>query len=602
MKIRVSDYICKFLVDKGIHSTFFLSGGGMMHLIDAVGKTKQISYFCNHHEQASTMAADAYARVSEGAGAVFLTSGPGGTNAVTGIVEAWLDSSPVICFTGQSKLVQTIQNSKINGLRQFGTFEVDIVSIVKPITKYTAFLDDPRKIKEVLEEAYFKATTGRPGPVLIDIPVDIQGALIDVDELNSFEPPVSVNSDYISHNEISSIIQKMTSAKRPLIIAGYGVRASGQVEKFKEFIDKYNIPVVTNGFAVDIMEFDHPLFVGHPGGKGDRAGNFAVQNADFILTLGTSLHVMTTGYEIDKFAPNAYKVMVDLDKANFERQEVSIDIMAYSSIQHFIKSSEEISDIDSFDGTEWLNYCQKLKTELDVMNEPHLREDLEKGKGISYYDVFDELSKHTKGDEIFVTDAGLPYYIIGQALKIKKGQRVINSGGLGAMGYAIPAAIGAAAAKPERTIVCITGDGSLQTNIQELATLKRYDFNIKLIVVNNGGYVSIRNTQNNYFKGNLVGSDTDSGVWIPDLEKIASAYELDYKKTSLQKELPQKVEEILGSRGVKIMEVFIPKDGMAIPTVSSRKLDDGTMVSMPLHEMFPFLDEKDVQKYMINDD
>lgn len=585
MKIRVSDYIANFLEEKKVKKVFLLSGGGMMHLLDAISRKKEIGYICNHHEQASAMASEGYARKSGNLGVCYATTGPGATNILTGLVGAWQDSSPVLFITGQSKLSQTIQHSQLAGLRQFGTFEVDIVPIVQSVTKYAVFLNDPNKIRYELEKAYFFAKNGRPGPVLIDIPVDIQGALIDPMTLEGFTANLITPSP-IPDEVFINAIKRLTAATRPLILAGHGVRAANATELFEKIIKQLNIPVATTLLAKDLLEYDNPLFVGHPGMKGDRAGNFAVQNADVILLLGCSLHVLTTGYELDKFAPNAYKIQVELDEKILLREQVGVNEKINCDLTLFLSAVERLGLKQHSQKTNvWHDRCQQWKSDYAVINEPHKKSATE----INYYEFMDLLSQSCKGNETITTDAGSAYYVVGQAFLVKKGQRVIVSGALGSMGFAVPAATGASIADPDGTVICITGDGSLQTNIHELATIRHYNLNIKLFILNNHGYVSIRNTQNNFFNGHFAGVDHNSGVSSPNLEKIAAAYGLPYYSARTVSELPNMLNHVLNEKGPVFCEIFTSKEQEIIPTVTSEKLSDGRMVSKSLDEMYPFL-------------
>lgn len=595
-KIRVADYIANFLESKSVTKVFLLSGGGMMHLLDAVSRTEKLGYVCNHHEQASAIAAEGYARQSNKLGVCYATSGPGATNVITGLVGAWQDSSPVLFITGQSKLEQTIKHSGLKDLRQFGTFEVNIVPIVQSITKYAVMLEDATMIRYHLEKAYATALQGRPGPVLIDIPIDLQGALINPDELQAYEsefPLASLPSDKV----ITDILQRLSAAKRPLILAGHGIRVAEQAAQFEQIIKLLNIPVVTTQLAKDLLAYDNPLFIGHPGMKGDRAGNFAVQNADVILSLGSSLHVLTTGYELDKFAPQAYKIQIDLDENVLQRQQVGVNQQVVCDIASFLQKLSRHCPTTLATDIRWITMCQRWKHDLAVQNEPHEQ----KANEINYYDFIDVISDICQGNETIVTDAGSAFYVVGQAFRTKKGQRVIISGALGAMGFALPAATGASFAAPLRTVICITGDGSLQTNLHELATIKHHQLNIKLFIINNNGYISIKNTQDNFFKGHCAGVNKNSGVSFPNLQKIAEAYDISYASITSRAELTQVCKEKLLQTGPMIIEVYANQQQVIIPTVSSEKLASGKMVSKPLDDMFPFMDEAKRKIYSFHD-
>lgn len=588
--MRLSDYIVQRLENEGIKAAFLLSGGGMMHLLDAVGKSEKIKYVCNHHEQASGIAADAYSRVSGKMGLCLVTSGPGATNALTAVVGAYQDSTPVIFLSGQSKSSQTIQKSKIKNLRQYGTFEVDIVPIVESVTKYAVTILEPKSIRYHLEKAIYLAKNGRPGPVWIDLPVDLQGALINIDELVPFdESELNSNTHHSINDEVYAYIyEKISSAKKPLIIAGHGVKAANAVSLFRAFTKTLNIPVVSTCFANDALEYENPLFVGHPGVKGDRAGNFAIQDCDLLLSIGNSFHVTTTGYEIELFSPGSFKIMVDLDQSNFSRQEIKIDFKVETDTVSFISGFMNYlgTNKTKFNNESWIKKCLEWKQKFQVYRENHLKE---KNK-MNYYEVIEYIDNLSADDDVIVTDAGSAFYVIGHAFKVKKNQFVVNSGSLGAMGFALPAATGAALAKPDKRILCVTGDGSLQTNLHELSVFKENNLNIKLFVINNNGYVSIRNTQNNFFSGHIVGASCSTGVKIPDLSLISKSLDLRYYSIHTREELSLIADKINESEGPIVFEVFTNENQQIIPSVSSRKLDNGKMQSMPLDKMYPFLD------------
>jgi acetolactate synthase-1/2/3 large subunit len=596
MQMRVSDWIARYLEGLGVRKVFLVSGGGMMHLLDSISRTPGVGYVCNHHEQACAMGAQAYARQTGSLGVCYATSGPGGTNTVTGILEAWQDSSPLLVVTGQSKVSQTIRGSGIEGLRQFGTFEVDIVPIVAPVTKFAAFLDDPRRVRACFEEAVYHATTGRPGPVLIDIPLDVQGAPIDPAELEGFTPPPGEDLPRASPGEVHAVAERLAAAGRPLVLAGHGVRTGGAADDFLALVERLNVPVVTTALAKDLLPYDHPLFVGHPGVKGDRAGNLAVQNADLIVSLGCSLHVTTTGYELDQFAVGAHKVQVDIDPAVLRREGVGVQQKILSDVSAFVGalSAATAARHPWVRGGEWHTRCAGWKERYAVIREPRP----EAVGGVDYYAFVHALSDAARGGETLVTDAGSAYYVVGQAFRARAGQRVIVSGALGTMGYALPAALGVASADPDRTVLCVTGDGSLQTNLQELATLSHYGFNVKLLVVSNGGYVSIRNTQNSFFSGNLAGASLESGVWCPPLEGIAEAFSIPYLACREPRALADSLRAALDTPGPVVCEIFGTPEQVILPSVTSVRLASGAMQSKPLHDMAPFLPEGEVAANM----
>jgi acetolactate synthase-1/2/3 large subunit len=582
MKIRVAEYIASRLTEFGAKHVFLLSGGMMMHLTDALGREGGLSYVCSHHEQASAMAADGYARKSGEIGVCYATSGPGATNILTGLVGAWQESTPMLFLTGQVKSTQTIQASGIAGLRQFGTFEVDIVPIVKSVTKYAQLILDPLTIRYHLEKALYLATTGRPGPVLLDMPLDLQGALIDPDQLLGytpehlqFEPP---------SNSIHTVMRLLSASKRPLILAGYGVRCANAVLQLQQLAEKLCIPVATTQLGKDVMFYEHPLFVGHPGPKGDRAGNFAIQTADLILSIGCSLHSQTTGWESELFAPDAIKIQIDLDPAVLAREQVHVTHKIKAGCLEFIDAMLREPHI-TFDGEQWRDCCNSWKLRYPVHSESHECNASE----INYYHFVESLSTSLPPNAGVVADAGSSFYVMGQALRLKNGQRFVSSGSMGAMGFALPTANGMAVADGTSVTVCVTGDGSLMTNVHELATTRQNNLNVKLFVINNKGYVSMRNTQRDFCGGHYVGADAASGVFIPSMESLAKAYELPYVRCTAADDLATVIDRVLAMDGPVMCEVIAMCDQKIIPTVTSVKLADGRMQSCQIHNMSPLL-------------
>ncbi len=590
MPIRVAEYIAKTVENMGTECAFLLSGGMMMHLMDALGRREKIKYYCNHHEQASAMAADAYARQSGKLGLCLATSGPGATNLLTGIVGAYQDSSPVLFLTGQCKRKETIHWRAIKGLRQCGFLEVDIIPIVESVTKYAAFVDDPRDIRLHLERAIHLATAGRPGPVLLDIPLDVQAALIDEDELAAYDPAgdaAAPAAPVARPQELRQIVEAMGRAKRPLILAGYGVRSAGVVKTFRQMVEQWQIPVVTSAMAKDILPYDHSLLVGHPGLRGDRAANFAVQCADVILTIGCSLHVQTTGYEGELFAPNALKIQIDVDAPLLEREQSNVQWKFPWDLKDYLPrlAAQAAAVCPTPETASWRASCQQWKERFTARAEPHVLGLPDDPSNL--YEFIDKLSDALKGNETILIDAGQPFWVLPQAFRLKEGQRYLNAGSLAHMGFAIPAAIGAAAAAPGRPMVVIIGDGSLQTNIQELQTLAHHGFNVKIFVINNDGYASIRNTQRAFFNGHFVGSTPASGVTLPDTGAIAAAYRLPFVHCANRAGLNSAIAQALAGPGPMICEIMAQVDQKIMPAVPSYALADGTMKSKALHEMAP---------------
>jgi acetolactate synthase-1/2/3 large subunit len=591
MKMRVADFIAARLQQAGARKVFLLNGGMMMHLVDTLGRPGGLQYVAQHHEQASAMAADGYARRSGDLGVCYATSGPGATNVLTGLAGAWQDSTPVLFLTGQSKSTQTIEKSGIEHLRQYGTFEVDIVPIVKSVTKYAAMVLDPRTIRFHLEKALHLATTGRPGPVLLDLPLDVQGAQIDPDELEGFTPVLAPSA--ISPTQMTEVARLLGAARRPLILAGYGIRCASAVEPFRRLAEQLNIPVATSQLGKDVMFHGHPLFVGHPGPKGDRPGNLAVQTADLILSIGCSLHAQTTGWENELFAPEAVKIQVELDPAVLAREQVGVSLKIQAGCAEFIDALGA-QGLPALDRQAWLDCCAGWKERFPVAAEPHERS----ATAINFYAFAEALSNSLGDDDCVVADAGSAFYVMGQALRLRPRQRFLSSGSLGAMGFALPAANGAAASGQPGSTVCVTGDGSLMTNLHELATMKEYALDVKLFVINNDGYVSMRNTQRDFCGGHYVGADKASGVFIPPIEGLAKTFSLAYIRCGVEDDLEAKIREVLAISGPVVCEVVAMPDQKIIPAVISIKLDDGRMRSAPIHNMFPHLSDEALKHEM----
>ncbi len=594
--IRVADYIAGYLDRLGVRAAFMVSGGMMMHLMDAVSRCPNLRYYCNHHEQASAMAADAYARRTGQLGVCLATSGPGATNLLTGIVGAWQDSSPVLFLTGQSKVAETIQGSGIQGLRQFGVFEVDIVPIVESVTKYAVFLRDPESVRYHLEKAVKLAMSGRPGPVLLDIPLDVQGALIDPEKLRGCDEKFEAGHR-VDRRGVAQAIAELRFARRPLILAGQGVRLSGAAELFGGVASQLGIPVVTTQMAKDLLEYQNPLFVGHPGHKGDRAANFAVQSADFVLSVGCSLQIQTTGYELDGFAPQANKIQVELDPAIRQRENVGFQHKIDMDTRVFLRelsSGWGTQPWAARDLSQWRERCLGWKSHYTAMSEPH---ELGAEEGVAnLYEFCNLLGEMFPGGETILLDAGQPYFAMAHAFRLKQGQRYIAGGAMGAMGVAVPFGIGAAVANPERPAVVVTGDGSFHLNVQELQTLKHNQLNVKVFVIDNGGYASIRATQRAFFGGHFVGASEDSGVSLPKIEEIARAYGIPFVACPERRGLREAIRATLAVEGPAICAVRTIPDQKIMPAVSSMKLPDGRMRSGTLQAMAPELPAAELER------
>ena len=594
--IRVADYIASYLTEIGIEDVFLVSGGGMMHLLDGLECNKNITYICAHNEAAASIMAESYSRISNNLGVVFVTTGPGATNAVTGAVDAWVDSIPLLIISGQSKRSQNVQNSGIDGLRSLGGQEVDILPIVNSFTKYSVMVNNPKEIRYHLEKAVYMAKNGRPGPSWLDIPLDVQAALIDPDNLKSFIPHESTEENPKVKKQLKEVMELLKESERPVIIAGNGIRLAGAENEFLELVKELKIPVVASKLGQDLLYENHPYYVGFGGTKGTRAANFAMQNADMILSIGSRLAIPFIGYEYELFAREAKKVSVDIDPREHQKDTIKLDIaIEYDAKKFIMELSDLLSGFKVKEKEDWVKKCNHWKSKYNAIPEGLC---YEKSTACSY-NLFDKLAKILDSESIVIADAGSVYCIISQVFKVKSGQRVITPACLGTMGLSLPLGIGAYYATKNSNIVAVTGDGSLQMNIQELQTLRHYDIPLKLFVVNNNGYLSIRNTQDNYFEGRHAGSDPQSGVSCPDLEKIAWAYNIKYEKISNQNDMENKMDDILNRKGPVICEVFTDPKQQIIPSVSSKTLPDGSMVSAPLEDMWPFLSREELENEMI---
>jgi len=592
--VKVSDFIAKFLADhkETGDTVFMVSGGGNMHLIDSLGREKNLNFVCNHNEQACTYASEGYARTSNKIGLAYVTTGPGGTNAITGVYSAWVDSIPTLTISGQVKFETTIASDPSLKLRQLGDQEVNIIDLVKPITKYAVMVTDKRDIKYYLQKALYEAKHGRSGPVWLDIPLDIQGAMVDIDDLYDFQPKKTIT--YNTH--INKFLKLLQSSKRPVIIAGNGVALSGAQESLLKLVDKINIPVVGTFARYDIVKNNHPMFFGRYGAVGNRMANFTVQNSDLVIAIGARMNIRAVSYNWDFFAREAKKVMVDVDKAEMSKHTLEIDLPIESDAKIFIE--ELISKFESVDVPQfqrWIDKCQTYKNNFPtiVKNRQEVKE------FVDSYNFFDILSDCTSSDDVYVFGNGTACVSSYQSLKLYDKQKVIVNSGCAAMGYALPAAIGSACASSQSNIICVTGEGSLQMNIQELQTIIHNQLPIKLFVLNNGGYISIRNTQNGFFKGHKVGADSESGVSFPDTIKLAKAYGFQTHKIENQQNLEKEIQKVLKLDGPVVCEIILSAEEKMQPKLSSEIKPDGRMVSKPLEDMFPFLDREEFKKNMI---
>lgn len=593
--MTVSEYIFNFLSNKGIDTAFVITGGQAMWLNDALAKNTKIRSIFTHHEQSCTMSADAYSRITGKLGLAVVTAGPGSINAVNGVVGGWTDSAPMMVISGQSAL-PCVRYQEESGIRQYGIQGIYIRPFVERSCKFFVTVDDPTKIKYYLEKAYQLAFNGRPGPVWIDVPLDIQ----------SMEVPESLVYDYVSNEEAllmserGSFVQKtlkaITSAKRPLIIAGQGVRLSGATQQFAELIERLRIPVVTTRLGIDLIESDNELYVGRPGNYGERAAHFAIQNSDLILSIGSRLATAAVGHDASQFGKHAKKIVVDIDPKELNKPSIKIDLKILDDAKKFIEVMlMNTANIEHNQDRElWIKQCVSWKNNYPVVL-PEYKESKDK---INSYYLVDKISKKADKDFMILVDTGSCFHIACQAWKIKKGQRFLTTGGLSSMGYWV-AGIGAVAANDYKKTIVITGDGSFQMNIQDLAVIKHLNLPIKIFILNNNGYLLIRQTQHNYMNDRFFGESPETGVWCPDALKIAEAYEIKGIRISDVNELDQKMEEVFAYEGPIICDVLTPEWQMIIPRIASDKKPDGTLVMRKYEDMFPFLPEDELKANMI---
>lgn len=593
MKIKVSDYIADFLISNDMRQIFTVVGGGAMHLNDSFGHNKELKCLYSHHEQACSMAAEAYARVSGKIGVVCVTSGPGGINAMNGVAGAYMDSIPMIVLSGQMKRTMTTRYTGAK-VRSLGSQEFDIVSAVEGMTKYAEMVTDEKDIAYHLEKAYYTAVHGRPGPCWLDIPLDIQGSFVETDELNHYIVPDS-DTQIVSESVYDEIISRLKNAKRPIFYAGNGIRIGNACREFKTFIKKFGIPVVTCWNSIDLIANEDPFFCGRAGIMGDRAGNFAVQNSDLLICVGTRLGVLQVGYDIKTWAREAFSVVVDIDREELVKQTIRVDLPVCSDAAVFMKELCARADSRSFDYTEWVNQCQKWKKNYPVVLDRHF----DKDKAANVYAFMKVLSNNLPENAITVVANGSASVVGSQAFCIKNESRFIMNCAISSMGYDLPAAEGAAVAAEGKDIYCIAGDGSIMMNLQELQTIITNKLPVKLFIINNGGYHQIRQTQNNIFHNGLVGVGPESGdLGFPDFAKISSAFGYTYVSAKTNTELEKTIKNVVEHTGAIICEIFVTTTQIFEPKSATKKLADGTLVSPPLEDLAPFLSREELKENM----
>ncbi|PPK83562.1 acetolactate synthase-1/2/3 large subunit [Lacrimispora xylanisolvens] len=638
MRMKISNYIAQRLVELGISQVFTVTGGGAMHLNDALGHQEGLTCLYNHHEQACAIAAESYARIRGQIAAVCVTTGPGGTNAITGVLGGWLDSIPMLILSGQVRYDTTARWSGV-GIRAMGDQEFDITKAVDCMTKYSEMVIDPMRIRYCLEKAVYLAYSGRPGPAWLDIPLNVQGAYVETDDLIGFDAKnyenggdgwVSASDARITEDEsglgekrqilppkpdknaVREVLLKIKSASRPVINAGNGIRIGQAHDAFMRVAEKLGVPVVTGWNSLDCIYDAHPLYTGRGGGMGDRPGNFAIQNSDLVLSLASRLSIRQVGYNFATWAREAYVIVNDIDPEELKKPSVHSDMRIHADVKDLLEVMEDLLDHEfmatredplfqggtGIDSLTWNETCRMWKETYPVVLPRHYSQD--DHKEVNIYAFIKELSSRLPENRITVVGNGSACVVGGHAYVIKPGQRFISNSAVASMGYDLPAAIGISKADQGEDIILVTGDGSIQMNLQELQTIIHHRLPIKIFVINNGGYHSIRQTQKNYFGEPLVGIGDDSrDLSFPDMEKLSAAYGYPYVSARHNSEIDQALVHTLSLDGPVICEVFVSRDQNFEPKSAAKRLPDGTMVSPPLEDLSPFLSEEEMDRNMI---
>jgi acetolactate synthase-1/2/3 large subunit len=600
--MKLSDYVVHFVAEQGVKHVFLVTGGGAMHLNQSLSAETAIEPVCNSHEQASAMCAEAYAKVTNHLGVCMVTTGPGGTNAVTGVTGAWLDSTPMLIVSGQVKRPDRMfdKDGQPLGMRQLGVQEVDIVSIVKPITKYAVTVLDPAEIRYHMEKATYLALNGRPGPVWIDIPLDVQASTIDEPStLRGFDPS-ELEVQAIKSNlnqEVSRLIEKLNRAKRPLLFAGNGIRLARATAEFEELRHLLLIPTVATWCAADLVPSDEPSFVGRPGSVAARGANFALQNCDFLLAVGVRLDFAITGYAPHNLAREAHKAVVDIDAAELAKlhphlqQPICADAKAFLQELLLQKDSVHLPDHSAWDAR-----CADWKTRYPVVTDEHRNP----GSRVSIFNLAEVIGTESSPNDLLVSGSsgsGIEIFLL--ACPTRNGQRIYHTAGLGAMGYGLPMALAVSIGSGRKRTILVDGDGGFQFNIQELETASRLKLPVKFFVLNNDGYASIRASQTGYFGKASIGCDARTGLTVPDLSKIAAAYNIPCMVIENQLHLREDVRRALEMEGPVMIDVRVIPDEVRAPRLQSYQKPDGSFVSKPLEDMFPFLPREEFLANMI---
>lgn len=596
--MKLSDYVSSFIVKQGVSHVFLLPGGGCMHLVDSVGKQAGLKFVACLHEQGAAIAADGYAQYSGNLGVALVTTGPGSTNAITGVAGSWIESVPVMILSGQ---VKTTDIKASHEMRMKGFQEVDIENIVKPITKYAVTVRDPKRIRYHLEKAVYLAHHQRPGPIWLDIPLDIQAASIEPEYLEGFHPEEASSKTSTAKALPKDLLQRLLGmireSRRPVLLAGNGIRNAGGTKFFLQTVERLGIPVLTTWKACDLMEEKHPLFFGRPGVLAQRGANFIQQNSDLVIAVGARLDFGQIGYASATFARGAKKVIVDIDPLELEKFSFPVEAPIQADAAEFLQQlGKALEDCTQHKWTDWISKCKVWKERYPIVTNQHH----DQKQYASSYVLVEKLSELMCSDDLLVPgSSGACSDICLQSFQVKKGQRVLNSPGIGAMGFGIPQAMGACLASGHKRTINVNGDGGFQLNIQELETIHRLALPIKFFVLSNQGYASMRVTHKNYFQGRLVASDSSSGLTLPSILKIANAYGIPNNTISCNREIHEKIEEAFKVDGPFITEVLVDPEEVTAPKVKSFMGQDGQLVSKPQEDLAPFLDRREFLENMI---
>jgi acetolactate synthase-1/2/3 large subunit len=595
--IKLSDWVVRAIADLGVTDVFMVSGGGAMHLDDSLGREQRLRLVCDHHEQACAMAVEGYARIRGDIGVAVVTTGPGGTNTISGVLGQWHDSVPALYVSGQVRYDTTVASTGL-ALRQLGDQEADIVALVTPITKYAVMVTDPTTIRYHFEKAVHLARTGRPGPVWLDIPLNVQAAMIDESTLEGYDASgePALFDPAVVDGQVVELAARLRAAERPVFLAGSGIRTGHALEAYLALVERLGIPVLTAWNAPDLMWEAHPLYCGRPSTIGDRGGNFALQNADLLISVGCRLNIRQIGYEFAAFARHAYKAIVDIDPLELRKPTITPDMAIVSDAGYFLAAlGRAVDEAPLEPKTAWLEWCRARHERYPVV----LPEYRERTDAVDPYVLCDVLSGALEPGEVIVTANGAASVVAFQALRMKPGMRMLANSGTASMGYDLPAAIGACIANGRERVVCLAGDGSIQMNIQELQTVVHHQLPLKIFLFDNGGYVSIRQTQDNLFGGHHVGEGPDSGVSLPDMGRIAEAYGITAMRVERHADLERAVRQALDAPGPVMCVVRMPAQQVFAPKVAAERLPDGRIVSKPLEDMTPLLPREEFMDNML---